>query len=579
MAAFNMNHPEFPTYDDILTSSLQLHNCRGVNGNIRKKLILATNNDGRTLKIDGDFGELAIVDKISCYYDQVNDRPGHLYSNSRSTMFYVNFEENIQSQLMIIRTPYNNTQHPRPVNYEALFLHQHNVVQVNVGRCNFKFFIEDPENVIATRNEHGRRVTTGRIRSNATLMRGRIEGPIVGPVLEVNIGNRLDIYKLKGIDIFDFIDPVTGAIPIHAFNPLNDSSWRRIINGEAREGFLLVHTDNDAQTGEPIYSNVPNNSVFVKICINDFNHVPGAPPPQPPTSTAQIIPQNNGESFRKEIETMGYIKNNQVDHPGHNRLITFDHVLSDSNNVYIIAPWKRGGDLFNKANTAFLNEAHVITILKRASLALSCLHEMGVSHNDVSMENIVSRVQNPLELFADNVCIIDFGQAILHAVDQQFVSYRAFGKFVYMPTECLDVAIGAQLISGFKIDVYQLGITCVFSLFPHFYNFCMSSRLQVSRLFIAPNLIGIGARLLQFRRSLSQQHLSDEALRYFNRYAPSDIRVDDVIFEFLKEVNRSCRPDLVVTDDFLRLLCRMLSPDPNCRYSMIEIFNILNGIQ
>lgn len=93
----------------IIISQLQLHNIRESGTRVRKKLVLST-NDG--LNIDDDFGELVIVNKICCNYDTVHNRPGYLDSTSRRTMFYINFEENIQSHLMIIRTPYDRYNRP-----------------------------------------------------------------------------------------------------------------------------------------------------------------------------------------------------------------------------------------------------------------------------------------------------------------------------------------------------------------------------------------------------------------------------------------------------------------------------------
>jgi len=561
MAAFNITHDQFPAYAPIIRAELQFHNCRDNNGIIRKKLVLCT-DDGR--KIDCNFGQIIQHPKLSCHYDIVNNRNGYYYSNTHRRMFYINTQQHdVPSPLMIVRSPYNNNQHPQPVNYEALIMNQDNVVQVNVGACKFKFFIADSENEIVSRNENGRKVTSGRIRYGTASITDGNEIPIEGPILEVTIGNRLDVYKLNGIDMF-YSSENPNQIPSHIFNPLQDHSWHRIINGEATEGFLLQHTDNN-ELGEPIYSNTPNNIVFVKICINNPNNAIGNPPP---TTTTDIVVQNNFESFRQEIETMGYIRNNA----GDNRLTVFDSVFADSNNVYIISPWRTGGDLFTIVHdrVATVNEFHMRIFLKRASLALSSLHAIGVSHNDISMENIISANQDSLQTYVENVCICDFGQAILHLQGQPFTSYRRFGKPVYMPAECLNAAIMQRpLIFGFKIDVYQLGMSCVFALFTRFYDYCFHADLQISSLFVTPNLQQIGIRLLRFR----QGTLSPEAIQYFNRDTPANIQIGEIIIQFLREVNRACRPDIVLTDEFLELLSRMLLTDPNSRISMNDVFN------
>ena len=575
MAAFN-SRGKFPAYDSIIRGQLQFHNCRDNNGIIKKKLLLCT-DDGSKI-IDCKFGQIdEYVNKISCFYDNERSLPGPGYREEKNSICYYKISDRIRSKLLIARIPYNST--GQPVNYDAYkaLINQNHLVRVYVGTCSFKFYIFDPDNEIPNKiGDGGIRCTTGRIMRNASLFSNNENGEIpIGPILEVTIGNRLDVYMLNGIDIF-YSSENPNNIPSYIFNPHRDVGWHRIINGEATEGFLLQYTENN-ELGEPIYSNTPNNIVFVKICINNPNNAIGNPPP---TTTTDIVVQNNVESFRQEIETMGYIRNNASD----NRLTVFDSVFADSNNVYIISPWRTGGDLFTLANNAgtvgLLNEFHMRIFLKRASLALSSLHAIGVSHNDISMENIISANQDSLQTYVENVCICDFGQAILHVQGQPFTSYRPFGKLVYMPAECLNAAImQGPLIFGFKIDVYQLGMSCMFALFTHFYNYCFRNQLQISSLFVTPHLLQIGNRLLQFRAYLNRGTLSPEAIQYFNRDTPADIQIGEIIIQFLREVNRACRPDIVLTDEFLGLLSRMLLTDPNSRISMNDVFNddVLNG--
>ena len=272
---------------------------------------------------------------------------------------------------------------------------------------------------------------------------------------------------LNGIDIF-YSSENPNNIPSYIFKPLQDVGWHRIINGEATEGFLLQYTENN-ELGEPIYSNTPNNIVFVKICINDS--VINA---QPPATTEHLPGGNHVESFKGEIETMGYIKNQRhLGNEGYIRLTTFDSVVADLNNVYIISPWRTGGDLYYIIGRC--DEMDMRFFLKRASLALSSLHAIGVSHNDISIENIISANRDNVRLYVENVCICDFGQAMLHLENgqqqyQPFTLIDNIGKFEYTPPECLRAP---TRVLGFKIDVYQLGMTCVFALFPHLRAFSL----------------------------------------------------------------------------------------------------------
>jgi serine/threonine protein kinase len=175
-------------------------------------------------------------------------------------------------------------------------------------------------------------------------------------------------------------------------------------------------------------------------------------------------------------------------------------------------------------------EHHCKAFLRRTSTALAYLHKLGVSHNDLSMENFISSDGSNLVAWVENVCICDYGQSKLHVFsDNQFQplpNTSHLGKAQYYPPE-----INKGPFYGFKVDVFQLAMTVLYSLLPRLWQ-------DTSR----------------------RPHVKD----FHNLRNEDEIKI--VISMKLK-----CRPELQLSDDFLQLLCKMLIAKPEDRISMTEV--------
>ena len=522
-----MNNP-FPTYDNIKEGNLCWHYL-DINHNRKKRLILCSNE-----YIDCKFGEIEIVPRYSTVRAAIRtDRRNDNNINTNDIIkTYVDNFNTTEARLMVVRLPYSNAggRHGKPVIYEDnIVMNNPNCVYVNLeSPSNFKFYIEDLKGEVTFRNQQGRPEVTGRIVRNSRILISL--APVTfeentSPILEVDFGDRVDIYKLDKISIFysnlmNSIEPKIFDVRFYL------NSWRTIINGEATEGYKLQRIEDNT---EPVFHYNPTNefAIFVKICINKESVFV--------SSTNQIPhPTTRTESFRQEIETMGYISlNRDLSVEGASRLTVLESVIADLNNVYILSPFRSGKDMMDWISIPndMFQENHCKAFLKRTSSALAYLHSLGVSHNDLSMENFISSDgSNGLNGWVENVCICDYGQSKLHAVcNNQFQplpNVSHLGKAQYCAPE-----INKGPFYGFKVDVFQLAMTVLYAICPQLWQ-------DTSR---RPHVKDF-------------HHLRNE---------------NDILIVISMKLRY--RPELQVSGEFLQLLCKMLIASPDQRISMAEV--------
>lgn len=242
---------------------------------------------------------------------------------------------------------------------------------------------------------------------------------------------------------------------------------------------------------------------------------------------------------------MGYVSSKRdLSIAGSERLTVLESVISDLNNVYILTPFRAGKDMMDWIlipNDPFL-EIHAKTFLRRAATALSYLHSLGVSHNDLSMENFISADGSNLLAWVQNVCICDYGQSKLHEKEnnqfQPLTNIVYLGKPQYFPPE---ISNKVGTLFGFKVDTFQLGMTVLYSLLP---------------------------RLWQ------------DTCRRAHVKAFHQLNNEDDIKVVIMKMNSYCRKDLQLSEEFLQLMSKMLIASPDKRISMQEIHDhpCLSGV-
>lgn len=132
-------------------------------------------------------------------------------------------------------------------------------------------------------------------------------------------------------------------------------------------------------------------------------------------------------------------------------MIEFVDALEDADFFYLITKFESGGDLFDflLRNGDALTDEDILGLFFFICSTVCRIHDLGVCHLDISLENIFISSSGGLKL-------ADFGVAKWHSGERQFICSAAsrVGKPKYMAPEIVE---GLEF-DGFEADVYSLGV-------------------------------------------------------------------------------------------------------------------------
>jgi serine/threonine protein kinase len=155
-------------------------------------------------------------------------------------------------------------------------------------------------------------------------------------------------------------------------------------------------------------------------------------------------------------------------------------VLRDDENTYVVSSLATDGDLFTWSGFETCpgqeREAVMLPIVRQILDAVCLLHNLGVAHQDLSLENILLTDGPGGE---KRIKIIDFGMAIL---DRHSSCNLARGKCVYQAPEVHEEEKAPDLVyDTFLADSWSLGVA-IFCLASHDYPW-RSTKLRACPLF------------------------------------------------------------------------------------------------
>jgi serine/threonine protein kinase len=325
---------------------------------------------------------------------------------------------------------------------------------------------------------------------------------------------------------------------IKFFNPDTTPIKFMTIYGEAKVANYLEAPKSDNSFGQELFFS-SSSYLFLKICKN--KNV-GRNPVQ---STSELPRSDGKECYRSEIEVMATIKKgiDNVSCAGSDRIVLFNDVVSDADNVYVVLPFKKGLDANSKLNNYNLQLKSMSlglkttksdyvckVLLKNVSTAMCFLHSLGISHNDIKLENIVSAapLDAPILDWVNNLAIVDFGQARRHCIDSSnsIVYPLPWLGIPGTPNYYCPETLNSAPYDGFKVDVFQLAMTIVY--------------FQSSKLYE------------KFRKNFDEYK---EFLARLKAFGPQQFVA---LFGFSDPVLNT-------------LMVRMLDPDPKKRISMKEV--------
>lgn len=153
------------------------------------------------------------------------------------------------------------------------------------------------------------------------------------------------------------------------------------------------------------------------------------------------------ENPRSEMAVMEHLKRSNVCQ----NVLTPIEIVSDENNVFVMLPLCRDGELFDKLDATKgegFSEAEAKYWFKQLMEGIRNLHKAGVCHRDISLENTL--------LHDDQAFIIDFGMAIRmpQSGNTLMTPSGTCGKMNYMSPEIYQ----NMYFDGAKADVWSAGV-------------------------------------------------------------------------------------------------------------------------
>jgi serine/threonine protein kinase len=159
-----------------------------------------------------------------------------------------------------------------------------------------------------------------------------------------------------------------------------------------------------------------------------------------------------------------------ISHPA---IIQLKDVIMTENGPALILPFYPHGDLLNQINKhESLPECDVKVIIFRILTALSYLHENGIAHRDIKLENIFLASEN----YTD-VILADFGFASV--IPEEGFCNR-LGTPQYLAPEIWNFSINRY---SQKVDIWSLGVTMYIlltGLVPYLFEDCITPLESIS---------------------------------------------------------------------------------------------------
>jgi len=193
------------------------------------------------------------------------------------------------------------------------------------------------------------------------------------------------------------------------------------------------------------------------------------------------------ENFLRELQAIHFLHDVLGTRKFEDSFLPYQHVLQDGHQLYLISDYLEQGCLLDYMTTHRidnkLHEDEVKHIIRQLAVALRQMHQYGMSHRDLSAENILiqsnllsSSADTPLTSLLDaQMLLVDFGQVCGQTYDRGNVNkYKALplprdavGKFMYHCPEMTSTSscqphpaggAGSGGYQGWAVDSWQLGI-------------------------------------------------------------------------------------------------------------------------
>lgn len=151
----------------------------------------------------------------------------------------------------------------------------------------------------------------------------------------------------------------------------------------------------------------------------------------------------------------------------HLNVLTQYECCGDSESIYSIMPLLPGSELFDVVvDRGNLQEEEARVVFKQMAQGLQYLHEQGIAHQDISLENVLYDSEQ-----SHRAVIIDFGLSVQCQSTKDHILNTRAGKLFYMSPEMYS---GKPTVEPFASDMWSMGICLLYMLigFPPIQHAC-----------------------------------------------------------------------------------------------------------
>mmetsp|Transcript_17261 Transcript_17261/g.35849 ORF Transcript_17261/g.35849 Transcript_17261/m.35849 type:complete len:334 (-) Transcript_17261:323-1324(-) len=168
---------------------------------------------------------------------------------------------------------------------------------------------------------------------------------------------------------------------------------------------------------------------------------------------------------RGEVDTLRRVR--------HRNIVNLHEVLRFENFMCIVLEYLPGGDLFERLERREMSELEVLNIAAQIAAALVYLHDIGIAHRDIKLENIVFATLPSAE--RQVVKLVDLGCSRRFRQDE--FGRRKCGTWNYMSPQL----VAGSKYRAFPSDVWAFGVV-LYAMITNRFPFAARSESQAMKL-------------------------------------------------------------------------------------------------
>ena len=138
----------------------------------------------------------------------------------------------------------------------------------------------------------------------------------------------------------------------------------------------------------------------------------------------------------------------------HKQILKLYEVHETEHSLYLVMEPLSGGELVKKMKEKpFYGQDDIAKIMKNLLEALEHIHNKGVMHRDLKLENLLLRTEKDID-----VVVVDFGLATQVGLPVKDILFKRCGTPGFVAPEVLAYKDGSEEFYDEKCDIFSAGV-------------------------------------------------------------------------------------------------------------------------